>query len=99
MRLGKRWRNVDASAGRTRFADRGDGDRLLVRGGTNSQLVAQDETVRPADLDISRPGVRINRQRRAVRLRADTRDRDGLDPMADGVDVQPDLVTHRDVGD
>ena len=27
------------------------------------------------------------------------RDRDGLDPMADAVDVQPDLVAGRDVGD
>ena len=31
--------------------------------------------------------------------RADLRDGDGLDSMADAVDVQPDLVTDRDVGD
>ena len=35
----------------------------------------------------------------AHRLRADARDRDRLDPMSDAVDVQPDLVTDRDVGD
>ncbi len=32
-------------------------------------------------------------------LRADVRNRDGLDAMADAVDVEPDLVANRDVGD
>ncbi len=100
MRLGEGRRKVDAGAGRTRRADGGDGDRFLVRGGANGDLVAHSETAsRPADFDIGRAGARIGRERRAVRLRADARDRDGLDPMADAVDVQPDLVTDRDVGD
>ena len=71
----------------------------LVRGGANDHLVAHSEAVHVADFDIGRAGARIRRERRAVRLRADARDRDGLDPMADAVDVQPDLVTGRDVGD
>ena len=36
---------------------------------------------------------------RLARLGADLGDRDGLDPVADAVDVQPDLVAGRDVGD
>src|ERR1035438_10521292 len=99
MPLSEGRRKVNAGAGRTHGADGGDGNRFPVRGGANTQLVAHNETVHAADFDIGRAGARLSRERRAARLRADFRDRDGLDPMADAVDVQPDLVTGRDVGD
>ena len=71
MRLGEGRRKVDAGAGRTRGADGGDGDRFLVRGGADGDLVAHSETVHVADFDIGRAGARIRREIRAVRLRAD----------------------------
>jgi len=45
-----------------------------------------------ADSDVGRADGSIRRERSAVRLRADFRDRDGLDSMAHAVDVQSDLV-------
>src|SRR4051794_2594255 len=99
MRCLERRGKVNPRAGWTRPADGRDGDCFLVRGCPHGELVAHRETVGAADFDVGRPGARISRQRRAVRLRADVRDRDRLDPMADAIDVQPDLVAHRDVGD
>ena len=64
MRLGQGRRKVHAGAGRTRFADGGDGNRFLVRGGADGQLVAHNETVHVADFDIGRAGLRISRERR-----------------------------------
>ncbi len=99
VRLGERGSKVDAGAGRIRGADSSDGNRFPVRGGADGDLVAHDEAVHVADFHIGRASTRISREIRVVRLRADARDRDGLDPMADAVDVQPDLVADRDVGD
>jgi hypothetical protein len=85
-------------AGPAPGADGGDGHRFLVRG---VPTVILSPTAKPsaADFDIGRAGARIRREIGLARLRADARDRDGLDPMADAVDVQPDLVADRDVGD
>src|ERR1019366_2630159 len=54
MRLGQGRRKVDAGA------DGGDGNRLVVRGGADGQLVAHSETVHVADLDIVSAGARIS---------------------------------------
>ncbi len=106
MRLGEGGRKGDLGAGRTRGADGRDGNRFLVRGRADGQLVAHSErntalgaTAAAAKPDVGRAGARISRERRAVRLRAHFRDRDGFDAMANAVDVQPDLVAGRDIGD
>ena len=88
-----------SAASRTRGSCRGDGHRFLVRGGADGDLVAHCETVQAVDLDMGCAGARIGREIGLGRLCADARDRDGLDPMTDAVDIQPDLVTGRDAGD
>ena len=90
---------ANTGAVRTRGTESGDGDDLMACGGANGDLVAHRETVHAADLDTGRAGARICREIGAGGLRADARDCDGLDPMTDAVDIQPDLVTGRDVGD
>ena len=100
VRLGECRRKVHAGASRTRGADRGDGHRFLVGGSANGDLVAHCETVHASRTLISvAPALASAGEIRLVRLRADVRDRDGLDPMADAVDIQPDLVAGRDIGD
>src|SRR3974390_3542020 len=89
---GKGGRKVQACAARARLADRGNRPALLVRRSADGDLVAHTETVRVADFNIRRAGIRICREIRVVRLRAHARDRDSLDPVADAFDVQPDLV-------
>jgi len=71
-------------------------------GDTDSHLVAHGEASQAATCaqdDTGRAGTRISDSAARLGLRADLRDRDGLDSMADAVDVQPDLVARRDVGD
>src|SRR5205085_10581009 len=87
MRLSQSRRKVDAGACLTSGAEGGDGNGFPIRGGVDCHLVAHRETVRAADLDfdIGRAGARFSRERSAARLRADARDRDGLDPMAEAV--------------
>ena len=99
VRLGKGRSKVHARTGRTCGADSGNGHRFFVRRRAYDHLVARGETVHVADLDIGRASAHADQKRRAARLCADIRDRDCLDSMADAVDVQPDLVPGRDVGD
>src|SRR3982751_3309516 len=95
MRFGEGRCEVHACTGRTRGGDRSNGNGLLGRGGAHGHLIAHNEAVRASDLnlDIGRARAGVRRKRPAARLRADLRDHDRLDPMADAVDVQPDLVT------
>src|SRR3954449_11934299 len=99
MRPGEGRRKFERSARRTRCTEGGDRYCFTIRGGANGQLVAHSETVHAPDLDTSRAGARISRKVRADRRCADARYGHSLDPMADAVDVQPDLVTDRNVGD
>ena len=71
----------------------------MACGSANGDFITHREAVHVAHFDLGRADARIGREISAVRLRADPRDRDGLDPMADAVDVEPDLVADRDVGD
>src|SRR3954463_204930 len=99
MRTGERGREVDRGAARTRRTDGGDGHRLVIRRRANGQPLANDETIRIPYGDTRRAGADTRRKRRAIRLGADTGDRDGLDAVAHAVDIQPDLVARRNIGD
>src|SRR5262249_14593035 len=94
MRPSARRRKFDA-----RTPDGLDRNGFVVCGRANSQLVVAGETGRAADFDPGRAGAHIRCECGPARLRADFGDRDCLDPMADAVDIQPHLVTGRDVGD
>jgi hypothetical protein len=80
-------RKFQASAVRPRSADGGDGHCLLGRRQANGHLVAHRKTAHVADFEISRAGNGICCEIRVASLRAYVRNRDGLNPMADRVDV------------
>ena len=78
-------------------ADGGDGNGLMVHGRADADLVAHGEATRIADVDVGDAGGSARKEIGMVRRSADARDRDGLDAMPDALDVEPDLVTDRDV--
>ena len=92
------WREVDAGASGPCGTDSANGRLFFIRRGTDGDFVARRESAHVADFDIGRTCTRIGREIRATRLGADARDRDIIDSMATTVDVQPDFVTDRDVG-
>ena len=96
MRLVESRSNIDAGTVRTRDTDRGDGHGLMLGWSANGDLVARRKTADAADFDIARAGVCRCREICAICLRANTRDFDGLDTMADAVDVAPEGVTDGD---
>src|SRR5438309_8578551 len=98
MRPGESRREFERGARWTRRTDCNDRDRFTVRRCANGQLFTDSETVHAADLDVGRARARISRQIRAARRCTDARYRHRLNPMADAVDVQPDLVTYGNVG-
>ena len=87
MRLRKSRSKVDASSGRTRGTNCRDGMRFQVRWCPNVDLIAHSEAAYVADLYIGRPGARICREIRVDGLRANMRHGNGLNPMADAVDI------------
>src|SRR5271154_4897615 len=89
---------VYPGARRAGTADGADGDRFLARWSSDAQLVAHSQAVCVSDRYSCRPRAGASREVGAGSLGADFRDRDGLDPMADALDVQSDLVPHRDPG-
>src|SRR6185369_3950214 len=99
MCLVEGWGEFDAGPSCTCGADVGDGDGLVACRHTDTDLVTDGKTVRVADLDIRRAGARICRKIGTSRLRADLCDGNSFDPMADARDIQPDLVTDRNIGD
>ena len=99
MRIGESRREVDAGAGWPCGADSGNGHLFFICRSTDGDFVARSETVHIAHFDIGHASRLIRCQIRVIRLRADARDRDRLDSMATAVDVQPDFVTGRDLGD
>ena len=93
MRLGEGRRKVNAAAILTRRPDGTYGHCFHVRGRANRDFITHLKTVYVADFDIRRAGGGVGREERMARLGANARDRERLDPMADAVDIQPDLVT------
>ena len=71
----------------------------MIRRSANRQLVAHGETVHAADLDVGCADCGVCREIGPAGLRSHVLDRHRLNAMADAVDVEPDLVTNRNIGD
>ena len=89
---------VDDSAGRSRGADGRDSNDFLVRRSADRDLVTDGEALHAADNDMGGACAGIGREIGLLGLRANVRNSDSLNAMADAVDVEPDLVANRDIG-
>src|SRR6185437_1103949 len=97
VRLREDGRELEDGASRASRADGRKGDCLPVRGSADGDFVPHGESICIANFDTGSTDARICREVRAVCLRADARDRNGFNSMADAVDIQSNLVANRDV--
>ena len=96
--LRKTRREVDAGPARPGGADGAHNNSFLICWSADGDPVTYSETVHASDFDVGCACARVSREIRAIRLGADARHRDGLGAMAGAVDVQPDVVIDRNVG-
>ncbi len=98
MELSEAWRKVERGTVRPLAANGGDRNSFLARRRADRNLVTYRKTLCSADVDPGRAGVRRGGEICLTRRCADMRHGHGFDSMSDTVDIQPDLVTDRNIG-